>query len=58
MEQINKFAISKDEYMGVLGKKLTAKKLKEEFLLLKTDMPRTSFVLEQVNARGGNNYCT
>ena len=44
--------------MGVLGKELTAKKLKEEFLLLKTDMPRTSFVLEQVNARGGNNYCT
>ena len=44
-EQINKFAISKDEYVGVLGKELTAKKLKEEFLLLKTDMlmePRIS----------------
>eukprot|EP00731_Ephydatia_muelleri_P001474 Em0001g1474a len=32
VEQINKFAISKDEYKGVLGKELTAKKLKEEFL--------------------------
>ena len=45
VEQINKFAISKDEYVGVLGKELTAKKLKEEFLLLKTDMlmePRIS----------------
>ena len=44
-EQINKFAISKDRYMGVLGKELTAKKLKEEFLLLKTDVlmePRIS----------------
>ena len=44
-EQINKFAISKDEYVGVLGKELTAKKLIEEFLLLKTDMlmePRIS----------------
>ena len=44
-EQINKFAISKDEYVGGLGKELTAKKLKEEFLLLKTDMlmePRIS----------------
>ena len=44
-EQINKFAISKDEYVGALGKELTAKKLKEEFLLLKTDMlmePRIS----------------
>ena len=44
-EQVNKFAISKDEYVGVLGKELTAKKLKEEFLLLKTDMlmePRIS----------------
>ena len=44
-EKINKFAISKDEYMGVLGKELTAKKLKEEFSLLKTDMlmePRIS----------------
>ena len=36
-EQINNFAISKDEYMRVLGKELTAKKLKDEFLLLKTD---------------------
>ena len=54
-EQINKFAISKDEYVGVLGKELTAKKLKEEFLLLKTDMlmePQDLFVLEQVYARG------
>ena len=46
--------------MGVLGKELIAKKLKEEFLLLKTDMlmePRISLFLEQVNARGmaGNN---
>ena len=44
-EQINKFAISKDEYMGVFGKELTAKNLKEEFLLLKTYMlmePRIS----------------
>ncbi|KAL5510616.1 hypothetical protein EMCRGX_G006184 [Ephydatia muelleri] len=44
-EQVNKFAISKDEYVGVLGKELTAKKLKEEFLLLKTDIlmePRIS----------------
>ena len=39
--------------MGVLGKELTAKKLKEEFLLLKTDANGASdlFVLEQVNAR-------
>ena len=32
VEQINKFAINKDEYVGVLGKELTAKKLKEESL--------------------------
>ena len=54
-EKINKFAISKNEYMGVLGQELTAKKLKEEFLLLKTDMLMVAsdlFVLEQVNARG------
>ena len=36
VEQINKFAISRDEYMGVLSKELTAKRIKEEFLLLKT----------------------
>ena len=36
VEQINKFAISRDEYMGVLSKVLTAKWIKEEFLLLKT----------------------
>ena len=30
--------ISRDEYMGVLSKELTAKRIKEELLLLKTDM--------------------
>ena len=38
--------------MGGLGKELTAKKLKEEFLLLKTNMLMEPLVLEQVNARG------
>ena len=54
-EQINKFAISKDEYMGGLGKELTAKKLKEEFLLSEDGYANGAsdlFVLEQVNARG------
>ena len=59
-EQINRFAISKDEYMhGGLGKELTAKKLKEEFLLLKTDMlmePRISGA--SLCERNENKYLT
>ena len=45
LEQINTFAISSDEYMRVLSKELTAKRMH-----LKMDTLR-SLVLEEVNAR-------
>ena len=47
--------------MWILGKVLTAKKLKVEFLLLKTDMlmePRISLFWSKLMRENGNNYLT